>query len=128
MAKNGNDIIILRNSTAIAGTRTDKVNTNADLMEVASSTTGQWKEYIAGRKDWSVNVSWLVVADSDMLDLLSIGTTYTLQIGGRSATNANTLTGSAILKVCEVVSTRGNIAQGSFSFQGTGALAPVSTT
>ena len=127
MAKTGNYIIVYRNGTAIAGVKSNDIQADCDLIEVASSTSGKWKEYIAGRSDWSVNVSYLLLADSDMLELLNQGTTYTLKIGGRSATNANTLTGQAILKVCKITATNGNLANGSFQFQGSGALAPVST-
>lgn len=127
MAMNGYNIIVLKNSTAIAGVKSNDITTKADTIEVASSTSGVWKEYITGRKEWSVSVSYLVLADSGMLELLNVGTTYKLKIGGRNATNANTLTGSAILTTCKVTATLGNLVQGSFQFQGTSALAAVST-
>lgn len=127
MAMNGYNIIVLKNGTAIAGVKSNDIATKADTIEVASSTSPVWKEYITGRKDWSVNVGYLVLADADMLELLNVGTTYTLKIGGRNATNANTLTGSAILTVCKVTASLGNLVQGSFQFQGTSALAAAST-
>ena len=127
MAINGYNIIVLRNGTAIAGVKSNDIQTDCDLIEVASSTSGKCKEYIAGRSEWSVNVSWLMLSDADMLELLNQGTTYTLKIGGRNATNANTLTGSAILKTCRVTASMGNLVQGSFKFQGSGPLETVST-
>ena len=72
--------------------------------------------------------TYLLLADAGMLNLLNIGTTYHLKIGGRSASGANTLKGYAILTACKVTATRGNLVQGSFSFQGSGALEPFSTT
>ena len=132
MAKNGNYIIISVESNSqwvpIAGVKSDDISTRADTIEVASSPSGVWREYIAGRKDWSVSVNYLLLADAGMLNLLNIGTTYHLKIGGRSASGANTLKGYAILTACKVTATRGNLVQGSFSFQGSGALEPFSTT
>jgi predicted secreted protein len=127
MAKTGNYIIVYRNNTVVAGVKSNDISTSADTEEVASSTSGDWKEYIAGRKDWSLSVNYLLLADADMLELLNVGTIYTLKIGGRSASNANTLTGSAIMTVCRISAINGNLAQGSFTFKGTGQLAPVGT-
>lgn len=127
MAKTGNYIIVYRGGTPIAGVKSNDINADTDLIEVASSTSGKWRQYIAGRSDWSVNVSWLMLSDADMLQLLNVGTTYTLKIGGRTAANTNVLTGQAILKSCKVTATNGNLCTGSFLFKGSGALAPVST-
>ena len=128
MAKTGNYIIVYRGGTAIAGVKSNEIQGDCDMIEVASTTSGSWKEYIAGRKEWSVNVSYLLLTDSDMLQLLNEGTAYTLKIGGRSATNANMVTGTAILKTCRIVATQGNLAQGSFVFKGSGALTAAATT
>jgi predicted secreted protein len=127
MAKTGNYIIVYRDNTVIAGVKSNDISTSADTEEVASSTSGDRKEYIAGRKDWSLSVNYLLLADADMLELLNVGTTYTLKIGGRSASNANTLTGDAIMTDCRISAINGNLAQGSFTFKGTGALTPVGT-
>lgn len=122
MAKNGNDIIIMKDSTAIGAVKSNDISTKADTIEVSSPTNGQWRDYIIGRKDWSFSVSYLVLTDADMLELLSVGTVYTIKIGGRNASAANRLTGSAILNTCKITATRGNLAQGTFQFQGSGAL------
>ena len=127
MAKNGNDIIIYRGSTLLAGVKSNDITTKADTIEVSSPTNGQYSDHIPGRKEWSVNVSYLILADADLLELLNVGTIYTLKICGRNATDANTLTGQATLTTCKITASRGNLVQGSFVFQGKGALAPVST-
>ena len=124
---NGNDIIIYRGSTLIGGVKSNDIASSAETMEVASENTGQWKEFIAGRKEWSVNVNWLLLADADMLELLNVGTTYTIKTGGRNASAANTLQGQAILTACKVTSTRGNLVQGAFTFKGSGALTAATT-
>ena len=132
MALNGNEIIVYAyvNSTwtAIAATKSDEFDVSADTIEVASSTTGEWRDYIAGRKEWSLNVSWLVSVVADIRKVLNVGTKYQLRIGARTYAAASGLTGYAILESCKITATRGNLVQGSFSFNGAGALAADSTT
>lgn len=122
MAINGNNVLIYRNGTAIAGTITNEIQTGADLIEISSPTSGQWKEYIAGRKSWSVNVSYLILANNGVRDLLNVGSSYTLKIRGRNATDASGVVGTGILKSCKITATKGNLVQGSFTFQGTSSL------
>lgn len=122
MAINGNNVLIYRNGTAIAGTITNEIQTGTDLIEISSPTSGQWKEYIAGRKSWSVNVSYLILANNGVRDLLNVGSSYTLKIRGRNATDATGVVGTGILKSCKITATKGNLVQGSFTFQGTSSL------
>ena len=120
MAINGNDIIILKDGTSIAGTTAHDIQTSAEDIEVSSPTQGSWRQYIAGRKDWSVTVSYLVLAASGIRDVLTVGTTYTLII--RNRTNSSSMTGQAILTRCQQNYKRGSLVSGSFTFRGTGAL------
>ena len=106
---NGNNIIVYMGGTAIAGT-------------ISSSTDGGWLHQIAGRKEWSLTTSFLVLADSDVRKALLVGSTVTLKFKGRNATDANGLSGSAIIKTCKISAIRGNLATGSFAFEGTGPL------
>lgn len=122
MAILGNNILIYRNGTAIAGTVSNEIQSGAELIEISSPTSGQWKEYIAGRKNWSINVSYLVLAYNGVRDLLNVGTTYTLKFRGRNSSDATGVQGTAILKSCKITATKGNIVQGSFQFTGTGTL------
>jgi predicted secreted protein len=122
MAINGNNILIYRDGTAIAGTASNEIQAGAELIEISSPTTGEWKQYITGRKSWSVNVSYLILANTGVRELLNVGTSYTIKIRGRNATDATGVVGTAILKSCKITATKGNLAQGSFQFVGTGAL------
>lgn len=122
MAILGNNILIYRNGTAIAGTVSNEIQSGAELIEISSPTSGQWKEYIAGRKSWSINVSYLVLAYNGVRDLLNVGTTYTLKFRGRNSSDATGVQGTAILKSCKITATKGNLVQGSFTFQGTSSL------
>ena len=120
----GNNILVIMNGTAIAATRSDEIQTECGMIEIASPDTGDWAAFMAGRKSWSISNGWLVVSTAysadDLEKLLLVGTTVTIRIKGRDQTYG--LTGTAIVKTCTVRGTRGNLASGSFTFQGTGAL------
>lgn len=126
MAQNGNNIIVQTYSgsswVAIAATKSDELQAEADMIEKASATQQSWKEYIPGRKGWSLNVSWLVTDVDDIQKVLQVGTRVQLRIGSRSNPAWYNVTGYAYVKTCKVTMTRGNIATGSFSFIGDGAL------
>lgn len=120
MAYNGNNILVLRDGTAIAGVKSHEIQTSAGTIEISSATQQDWREYIADRKEWSLNVNYLVLAAANMTDLLSVGTAYTIAITDRAGTV--TVSGSAILENCKQTYQRGNLVQGTFQFRGSGAL------
>ena len=123
MAVNGNVILIYKGNSLIAGTRSNEMTTEVDMIESSNSSEGVWRTFIAGRKSWQVTVNYLVPAVTNVSDLLSVGTSYTISIRTRSgSTVTNRLTGSAILKTCKITATRSNLVQGSFQFIGTSAL------
>ena len=120
---NGNDILIYQNGVPIASTRSNSVQTNAEIIPISSPTSGQWEDGIPGRKNWSVNTSFLVSEAADISALLHVGDIVTLQFRNRSCSAC--LQGQAIVQTCEIDATRGNLAQGSFVFVGKGELANV---
>lgn len=122
MAINGNNLFIAQGSsstTPIAGTRSNEIQVDGELIEISSPTQGQWREYVAGRKEWNVGVSWLVLAYNDVTKLLGVGSAFTLTF--RDRTNVY-LTGRAILTNCKITASRGALVQGSFQFKGISAL------
>ena len=121
MAVKGNNILIYRNGTAIAGTISNEIQSGAEIIEISSPTSGQWKEFIAGRKSWSVNVNFLVLAASDITYSLLVGESYTLIFRPRVISTGG-VKGTAILKTCKITATKGNLAQGSFQFVGSSQL------
>ena len=120
MAQLGNNILVFLNGTAIAGTKSNEIQTDCEMIEITNMTSAQWRQFIAGRKQWTVSTGFLVLAGADITKLLTVGTTYTLQFRDRAGSNI--IEGQAILKTCKISATRGNLATGSFSFQGTGEL------
>ncbi len=122
MAINGNNILILMDGHAKAGTRTNEIQSDCKIIEISSSTDKDWEAVIAGRKSWSFTVGFLLLENANVRRLLSVGSKYTIVIKGRDASEADWLTGEAIMKTCKIAATRGNLATGSFSFVGTGPL------
>lgn len=120
MAINGNNILIYINGAAVAGTKSNEVQSNRELIEIASPSSGEWREFITGRKDWGFTVSWLVSSHSDIQQLLLNASVVTVRIVGRGQSLG--LTGRAIVQSCKMTFTRGNLAQGSLQLKGSGPL------
>jgi len=121
-AINGNNIFVTLGGTIIAGTRSNEIQTDCDMIEISNPNSGDWRQYMAGRKDWSVQTSFLVTNVTNIRQLLNIGTSYNLVFRDRNSTSGASVSGTAILKTCKISSVRGNLVTGSFAFQGTGAL------
>lgn len=123
---NGNDIIIGTMSgstfTALAAVKGHEIQSGADIIEKASATQQDWKEHIAGRKEWGVSMNYLVLgnARTNVRDVLKVGTTYVLRVKDR--TGNYSITGNAICTQCRQTFNRGNIVVGSFAFKGNGEL------
>lgn len=107
MATNGNNILIYVNGAMVAGTRSDEVQSGCDTIEIANPTSGDWQQFITGRKEWSINISWLLPEASDLGRLLQAGTIVTIRILGRGAVKG--LTDTDIVKTFKITNTRGNI-------------------
>lgn len=129
MAILGNNIYIAtvndNTPTIIAGTRSNEIQSGAELIEISGPNSGQWRQYITGRKEWSFTTNFLLLENIDVRKLLNIGNTFNIAIISRTPSGISTtiqLTGTAILKTCKITSTIGNIANGSFQFVGNGEL------
>lgn len=120
----GKDLIVIlsQGGTALASTRvrSQDIQTSCPTIEKASASQQDWEEHIAGRKSWTINISYLVLAASQVRDLLYVGQTFSITV--KDSGNNSSVTGSAIMTAVKNVATIGNLAQGSFSLQGSGAL------
>ena len=60
----GKDIVILNSSgtAVVAAAKSCEIDVQADMIEVASPTTGVWKQHIAGHKSWSLTINHLVLS------------------------------------------------------------------
>lgn len=118
----GRNLIIRVGGTAIAGAKSCEINVDGEQIETASPSTGTWRTFLAGRKEWSVSCGFLIPASGTPLksEVAMVNTTVTLTV--QSGLSGDTLTGSAIVKAWKASGTIGNLSQGSFQFRGNGAL------
>ena len=79
----GRNLIIKLDGKAIAAAKSCDIQIQTDMIEVSSPTAGNYRKYIAGRTDWSVNTSHLVV--SPLADLQMVGNEYDLTFMVRDA-------------------------------------------
>lgn len=122
MVVHGKKLIITVDGSAIAGAKSCEINIQCDDIEVASATQGKWREFLSGRKDWSVTCGHLLPASGTPLksSAAMVGTKVILSI--HTDMTSDILTGSAIVKTWRASGAVGNLATGAFSFRGSGAL------
>lgn len=132
MILQGNNLIVKADGDVIAAAKSCTLNIDCEIIKVSSPTDGQWEHIIAGMKSWSVSTTHLLkmerIIDRPLHSYLDrIGQSFTLElelndviIGGLPVTES--LTGSAICRSSQITATKGNLAQGSFKFQGNGPL------
>ena len=126
MATLGNNIIVQiqrgQNWVSVGAARTDEIQVDGEQLEIASRTSGKWREFLAGRNTWSVQTSYLVTYASNIRDLLKVNTNVRLRIGGSTMATGDYLTGYAIIKTQKLTAPIGGLANGTIVFLGNGAL------
>lgn len=115
-------MLVYRNGTVIAGTKSNEAQADAEMIEKSSATNGRWREFVAGRNEWNMTVNYLLLAYGGARDLLTVGTEYTLVFKQRGYADSTGVTGRALLKTCRITATLGNLVQGTFQFVGNGPL------
>jgi predicted secreted protein len=122
MVVHGKKLIITVGGSAIAGAKSCEINIQCDDFEIASAAQGKWREFLSGRKDWSVTCGHLLPASGTPLksSAAMVGTKVTLSI--QTDMTGDILTGSAIVKSWRASGAVDNLATGAFSFRGSGAL------
>lgn len=114
----GRNLIIKVDGLAVAAARSCEISVEAETIEVASPSTGEWRSFIAGRKSWSVSCSYLVQAPGSELPQAGTSVLLSLALKGGS----NILQGYAIVRSCRVSADVGSVAKGTFEFTGNGML------
>ena len=123
MAMNGNILILKLNGASVAAVKGNDIETASGLMEVASATQGQWREYINGRKTWAMSATWLLLSSVTMASTLQVGQVFSAELVDRNIPQ-RTVYGNAHLEVCKISATKGNLVTGVFQFKGTAWLRP----
>ena len=122
----GKDLIVIlsQGGTALASTkvRSQDIRTHCNVIETASSTQQEWEESVPGRKSWTLTVNYLMLAATQVRNLLYVGQKFDITVRDADNTSGGSVTGKAIVTDVSGVATVGNLAQGSFSFKGSGAL------
>ena len=114
----GKDIKILNSggTALIARAKSCTINRRCESLEVASATDGTSKRYIAGRKEWSVDLAYFVSTDGVTLEE---GGTYSIQVAIGSGV---TWSGDVLCTDCQITASMGNLSQGSIKLLGNGPL------
>ncbi len=123
MAVNGLNILVFRDGDLIAGTRSNDIGTECEMLPISSPQSGTWRKFKAGRKSWSVTVNFLMPNVRNLTEVLSVGNEYTLMFSGPNSQHM--LSGRALCQVCRITATVGNLVQGTFQFVGNGELSEV---
>lgn len=122
---NGNNIFISLDGqqTPFAATTSNEIKVDIEKIPVSSPTTGDWEEHIVGRKRWGFTVNSLVTTLADIKQVLIVGNEYTITVYGRAGdTITPMLQGRARCLSARAGLTRGNLATGTFTFDGNGPL------
>jgi predicted secreted protein len=123
MAMNGDILILKMNGEPVAAVKGNDIETASGLMEVASATQGQWREFINGRKTWAMSATWLLLSSATMASTLQVGQVFSAELVDRRIQN-RTVYGNAHLEVCKIQATNGNLVTGVFQLKGTAWLRP----
>lgn len=125
MAKNGKKILITTTSgtSPFAAVKGIEIRTEGSQLEKASPDSGQWRDYEPARNGWSFTCNYLATR---MGDLLIVNNIYNIKVYD-SDDSTNYVTGTAILRICDIRANTGELVAGSFQFIGKGPLAPPPT-
>lgn len=125
MILHGRNINVKVNGTIIAKAKSCQLNVQCDITEISSATTGTWKQFLAGRKEWDIDVTTFVDVVKTGFDL--VGQTVTIEFGQVSASSradltADKLSGSAIVTMYAIGGEVKGLATSQMQFKGNGAL------
>ena len=82
MILHGRNILLLAGGVAIAAAKSCEINVSADTIPIASSSSGQWEDAIAGRKSWKGSCSGLVTSITDPVSMIGTVVTLRMQVIG----------------------------------------------
>ena len=121
----GKDVILTlsQGGVALANTKikSQSIKSQCGVIEKASSTQQNWVEVVAGRNSWSLTVRYLVLSGSQVKDVLKVGQMFDVTMNEYGSTT-NMVMGTALLSAVDAEYPTGNLAQGTFTLTGSGAL------
>lgn len=123
----GKDIFIYsgeNNQTAvIAAAKSCTISMQCEVKEKASTQSATAREFVAGRTEWEISISHLVVTSDPFAGLLKVGTSVTVSVAIKTGTNTySRKNGTAICVQAEIGGSVGSLGTGQAKFKGTGEL------
>lgn len=134
MAKKGFDILLkvkesVGTAKIVGGQRNATLNRGKETIETTNKTTGGWKTFLPGLKEWSVDADGVYVLDGEGYDLLEKAynedTPIIIELGEQGSGYID-FTGEAILTDFPIECPYDDACTYSITLQGTGALSPIS--
>ena len=127
MILHGRNILVYQDGVAIAAAKACEIHVACQKLEVASPDTGEWEDYLPGRKGWQVRMSRLVTSETNGVTghLMNVGQRVRLTFGSVDELKHlgfDRLTGYALCDDATVSAQTGSLAEGSFNFTGCGGL------
>lgn len=119
----GKDLVLKNasNGTILYAAKSIEITIDCDMVEVAPQNGSGWREYVPGWKKWSFQVGTLA-SSSQVSDAPSmIGATYYAKFT-MSGSTSEVVGGYCICTQVKITDTKGQIAKGTFVFQGKGVL------
>lgn len=125
----GENLVLTKDSTAIAHTNSFTLSINQDVPEATTMDSNQWAEFLVGERTWSISfeglTTWGSNGNVDVLSELILDNNRSSETISFTTNNTGDVffSGSAILTSFEVAASRNEAASYSGEFQGTGPLA-----
>ena len=113
--------MLSKDGVVVAAVVTNDVETQAASIERASQTQSRYREYLAGRKTWTMTAEWLMVSSDKMAGLLYVGQSFAISTYDSTDVTRN-VHGVAFLDECHIQMTQGHVVRGHFLFRGNGDL------
>ena len=117
----GKDLVLKNasNSTILYAAKSIELTIDCEMVEIAASNTSGFREYTAGWKKWSFQVSTLASSSQVGSAPSMVGTRYYAKFT-LSGSTSEVVGGYCICTQAKITDTKGQIAKGTFVFQGTG--------
>ena len=127
MAVKGKYIIMSSQGTTyplIAGVKADRLRVAGETIEIASATSSQWKEFLMGRKEWSIETDYLILNYNNIKEYpLMVGQTFNIIIQDSPQWGEDSYCKGTVICTEAVQDYQiGTLVKGSFVFKGTGPL------
>lgn len=119
----GKDLVLKNasNGAILYAAKSIELNIDCEMVEVAPQNGSGWREFIAGWKNWSFQVGTLASNSQVSGAPGMVGSTYYAKFT-LEGSDSEVVGGYCICKQVKITDTKGQIAKGTFVFQGKGVL------